>query len=160
LLFPPGDEDYLTKKVRADGKDKRLYEEFVVHREISSNPASLTTRRELFEQYPRWAPRLLRLYEEIEDPTPTTWLERYSDRRKSARHVYTLTYLALVLALLLGILTVTLGILQVWISYCDWKGDIGGICGSQPADGIHTAPGTNLTVATSSKVRTVVRFEA
>lgn len=128
------DEPYLGQKVRQEKRDKSLCNGFTTHHKRRFDSWPLTNRRELFERYPRWAVRLLILYEEADDPTPISWLDRFSERRKAARHTYFLTYLALVVALLLGVVTVGLGAVKIWISYCDWKGDIGGICGSSTVD--------------------------
>jgi hypothetical protein len=130
LLFPNRHRPHTEKLVKAAGKDTRLWRLDDVHDPASRPPESIV---QLYERYPRWGPRLEALYEEVNNPSPTTWLGRYSDRRKSPRHSYVLTYLAVVLAFLLGIITIALGIIQVLISYCDWKGDIGGFCGSKPS---------------------------
>lgn len=88
----------------------------------------LTTRRELFERYPHWAVRLHILYTEAEDPTPVSWFGRWAERRRAARHTFWLTFLAFVAAALFGILASILAVIQVWISYCQWKGDGARFC--------------------------------
>lgn len=159
LIFPAHDDVYLRKKVAAVNKDKRLLEGFAIHQETGYSSPQLTNRRQLFEQHPRWGMRLLLVHEESEDPTPTSWFEQLSERKKSARHVYILTYLALVLALVLAIFTVALGIIQIWISYCDWKGDIGGVCGSRSGDGLSSTTGDSTT-GIPIVTRRVVKFNA
>lgn len=159
LIFPAHDDIYLKKKVETANKDRRLLAGFGIHQEYGCVSPQLINRRQLLKRYPRWGLRLLLIHEESEDPTPTSWFERFSERKKSARHVFVLTYLALVLALILAIFTVALGIIQIWISYCDWKGDIGGVCGSGSSDDLSSTSGHSTTVM-PTVARKVVGFDA
>ncbi|KAK5659867.1 hypothetical protein OQA88_13330 [Cercophora sp. LCS_1] len=85
------------------------------HRPIRTNKA-------LFERYPHWAMRLELLFEEAEDPIPVTAAEKWAERRKGPRYTFWITTVAFVFALLFGLITLGLGGVQIWISYCDWRG--------------------------------------
>jgi hypothetical protein len=59
----------------------------------------------------------------MENPTPVTRIERWSDKRKSARWATWWVVLGLLFAVLFGFAATALGAVQVWISYCSWLDD-------------------------------------
>ncbi len=59
----------------------------------------------------------------MENPTPVTRIERWSDKRKSARWTTWWVVLGLLFAVLFGFAATALGAVQVWISYCSWLDD-------------------------------------
>jgi hypothetical protein len=169
LLIPVRDRNWLGKKLRKgrlDGGgrwnwpwkkptkkplDQRLKAPFKFWYIENWDPRPLTNRRELFERYPYWAVRLHALYEEAEDPTPVSWIGRWSERRKAARHTFWLTYIAFVVALLFGIMGALLGTFQVWIAWCTWGGNGSSACNP----GIATTSST--TAISSTSTSTAVR---
>ncbi|XXH00872.1 hypothetical protein Hte_007223 [Hypoxylon texense] len=72
-------------------------------------------------RYEYWGARLLRLYDELENPTPRGFLENWLERKSGARYVMLVTLAGVVIAILLGILGLAVGILQVWISWQQWQ---------------------------------------
>jgi hypothetical protein len=89
---------------------------------------SITNSRQLFDEYSYWAPRLCLILKEVDNPTPLSWFGKWADRRKGARHTFSLTYLGIVIAVLFGMAATCLAAVSVWISYCDWQGDISWAC--------------------------------
>jgi len=97
---------------------------------------------ELFDVFPHWGDRLYSILQEVAEPTPMSWHEKWSDRRKSPRYMYWAGALALMLAFLFGNFATVLGALQVWISYCSWKGPSAGwACQTKSASAAPIAPG-------------------
>lgn len=43
---------------------------------------------ELFDVFPHWGDRLYSILQEVAEPTPMSWHEKWSDRRKSPRYMY------------------------------------------------------------------------
>lgn len=123
LLFPAHDRPWLEKRIKKQSLDKRLKAPFIFLHKEDWHSRPLTNRRELYARYPHWAVRLHTIYEEAQDPTPMSWVGRWSERQKAARHTFWLTYLAIVVAVLFGIVSVVLGVFQVWISWCSWGGN-------------------------------------
>ena len=91
--------------------------------EYPGDASLLEDMQDLFERFPYWGERLYKVLKEVEDPTPMTWYEKWSDRRKSPRYTYWAGVIALGFALFFGITATILGALQVWISYCSWQGE-------------------------------------
>ncbi|MCJ1327308.1 hypothetical protein MMC10_003976 [Thelotrema lepadinum] len=65
--------------------------------------------------------RLLELYEELQDPRPRGWFEEWMERRSSGRYIMMATLIGVVVAILLGIVGLSISILQSWIAYQAWK---------------------------------------
>lgn len=93
---------------------------------------SITNLKQLVEKYPYWATRLYAILVEVDNPTAISWFGRWSERRKAARHTFSLTYLGIVIAILFGMAATGLAAVSVWISYCDWQGDISRVCRTSP----------------------------
>jgi hypothetical protein len=132
LLFPESDlsaRKFIKQAITRDALDSRFTRlgQIVLQAcdySVESVPPEYT--HDLFEQYPYWSDRLYKLLKEANDPSPTTWYEHWSDRKKSPRYTYWAGIIALSLALFFGVLATILGALQVWISYCSWQGDAAG----------------------------------
>lgn len=77
----------------------------------------------LYKRFPHWGGRLEDLWKEVDDPTPVTRIERFSEKRKSPRWTTWWVLLGLVFAILFGITATVLGAMQVWISWCSWMDD-------------------------------------
>lgn len=120
LLFPlvndSGSRKFLKRWIHQHELDERLLEPYPVYDKTS--PRRL---RELYQQYPFWAPQLSQLLEEVNDPTPVTRWERYAKRKRSQAHMYKCAVAALILAAVSGTLATLLAVVQVWISYEAWQ---------------------------------------
>ena len=78
--------------------------------------------------YPHWGLRLQLICEEAANPTPVTALSLWIDRRKSPGDTFWITAVAFSVAILFGIVSTVVGIIQIWIAYCDWRGGGRGMC--------------------------------
>ncbi|KAI1628062.1 hypothetical protein EDD37DRAFT_624124 [Exophiala viscosa] len=65
--------------------------------------------------------RLAELYEESKNPTPHSLLDKWLDRKSGARHVMFATLVGVLIAIVLGILSLAVSICQAYISYQAWK---------------------------------------
>lgn len=152
LVFPPKDRLWLesilkprrnmlkfwtrtSERSRAAARDRRLLAPFDVHlkgtEEYEKYQRPILSTADLFEVYPHWALRLQSMYEEAEDPTPSSEVGRWAERRKGPRHAYWVTVAAFALAILFGIAGTLLSALQLWVAYCQWQVSGGGRgCGS------------------------------
>lgn len=165
ILFPTRDYLWLESLIESSAKpswsrlwkasdddaarlDKRLSFAFQNHHGVREYDLPLTNVKDLFDRFPHWAIRLHQIYAEAEDPTPTSFLGRWSERRRGPRHTYWVTVLALVLASFFAFAALTLGGVQVWISYCQWQGpggDAGFACRTQFPEPTSTTGNTGLT---------------
>ena len=71
-------------------------------------------------RYIYWGDRLMDLYEELQDPKPRGiyhWLQE----RSKGRHVMMATIAGVIFAVVLGLLSLAVGILQTWFAYQQWK---------------------------------------
>jgi len=65
--------------------------------------------------------RLVELYEEVQNPRPRGWLEKWLQRRSGARYVMLATLLGVIIAILLGLAGLAVSSYQTWIAYQQWK---------------------------------------
>ncbi|KAJ0119787.1 hypothetical protein J7T55_013991 [Diaporthe amygdali] len=128
LLFPPRDRAWLDSIIRprrkwmvwrkqTPARDERLSAPFDLQikgiQKFEKFRRSILNTADLFDIYPHWASRLQLIYEEAEDPTPSSTV-------------------AFALAILFGLAATILGALQLWVSYCQWQVPDGGHgCGSK-----------------------------
>lgn len=139
LLFPPKDRQWLKSQIKSHRKwsgwgwptlttelDARLAAPFDNTLAAVNYYQPLTNSEELYKRYPHWASRLQALYEEAEEPTPSSAIGRWAERRRAARHTYWVTVGAFALAILFGIMSTIVGVLQLWVSYCQWQVPNGG----------------------------------
>jgi hypothetical protein len=137
LLFPATDGASEVHLRNAAKRDPAFAEGFSVFSQRHEGPRDARKPEnvaDLYKKFPHWGERLDVLWKEIENPTPVTRIERWSDRRKSARWNTWWVVLGLVFAVLFGLAATILGALQVWISYCSWLDDpmVAG-CSAKPA---------------------------
>lgn len=92
----------------------------------------LTNIRELYELFPHWGRRLQALYDEADEPTPSSALEKLAEGKRANWRTYWIAVIALVLAAVFGLLSVVLGTLQLWVAWCQWQVPSGGkACGAR-----------------------------
>ncbi|KAK0648720.1 hypothetical protein B0T16DRAFT_408661 [Cercophora newfieldiana] len=72
-------------------------------------------------RFPVWGSRLMDLYEEIENPKPRTLLDSWLERKSRARHVMMVTIFSFAAAVLLGFLSLCVGIFQAFVAWEQWK---------------------------------------
>jgi hypothetical protein len=65
--------------------------------------------------------RLMALYDELENPTPRSWMEKWLERRSAPRYVMMATLLGVIFAVLLGLAGLAVASYQTWITYQQWK---------------------------------------
>ncbi|KAJ4419462.1 hypothetical protein N0V82_004907 [Gnomoniopsis sp. IMI 355080] len=140
LLFHPKDRQWLKSQLKPHRKwsgwgwptktielDQRLSVPFDTTLAIEMYDQPLANMDELYKRYPHWASRLQALYEEAEEPTPSSAIGKWAQRRQAARHTYWVTVAAFGLAIFFGITSTVVGILQLWVSYCQWQEPNGGL---------------------------------
>ena len=71
--------------------------------------------------YSYFGSRLMELYEEVNNPTPRGFVEKWFERKSGARYVMMATLVGVLIAIILGALSVAIGIFQAWIAYQAWK---------------------------------------
>jgi hypothetical protein len=86
---------------------------------------SIRTPEEKDIQYVYFGSRLMDLYEELENPKPHGWIEKWVERKSGARYVMMATLIGVVIAVLLGLAALALGGYQAWVSYQQWQHPIG-----------------------------------
>jgi hypothetical protein len=126
LLFPATDGASRVILRDAAKRDPAFAEGFSVFSQRHEGPRDARkpeTIADLYKKFPHWGERLDVLWKEIENPTPVTRVERWSDKRKSARWTTWWVVLGLVFAVMFGLTATILGAMQVWISYCSWLDD-------------------------------------
>lgn len=108
LLFPEDDSKsskFLAQEIVSKSLDPRLSTSFQLYHGLDEYPGDAALPedvQDLFARFPYWGKRIYKLLKEIEDPTPLTWYEKWSDRRKSSRHMYWAGVIALSFALVPG----------------------------------------------------------
>lgn len=65
--------------------------------------------------------RLAALYDELENPTPRGWLQKWLERKSGARYVMMATLVGVMIAVILGILGLGVASFQAWVAYQQWK---------------------------------------
>lgn len=68
-----------------------------------------------------WNARLDDLYDQIQNPTPSRLFEKWMERRSGARYVMMATLGGVLIAIVLGALSLGVGIFQAWVAYQQWK---------------------------------------
>lgn len=141
ILFPPvgnmRSQRLLAKEVARHNLDPILLQPIRFHASDHQNAGDVQKPTDvygLYEQFPFWGARLQNLWAEAEEPTPTSFIGKLSDRKKSPRFMYWCGVLTLTVAVMFGIVSTILAALQVWISYCSWMGDVSG-CGLKQSVG-------------------------
>ncbi|KAF2964489.1 hypothetical protein GQX73_g9089 [Xylaria multiplex] len=83
--------------------------------------ASWQLREEELTAYEYWGSRVMDLYDELENPTPRGFVEKWMERKSGARYIMMATLAGVLIAILLGILTLAVSIIQTWIAWQQWQ---------------------------------------
>ena len=75
--------------------------------------------------YLHFGSRLADLADELENPKPQSWMEKWFERKSGARYLMMATLIGAAIAVLLGIASLALGGYQAWIGYQQWKHPVG-----------------------------------
>lgn len=65
--------------------------------------------------------RLLDLYDEVQSPKPRGYLEKWFERRSGGRYVMMATFVGVIFAVILGMLSLGVSVFQAWVGYQQWK---------------------------------------
>lgn len=68
-----------------------------------------------------WSTRLEDLYEYMQNPTPSGYIEKWMERRSGARYVMMATLGGVIFAVILGMLSLAVSIFQAWVGYQQWQ---------------------------------------
>ena len=71
--------------------------------------------------YHYFGAKLTDLYEELINPTPRGWVEKWLERRSGARYVMMATLIGVVFAVVLGMAGLAVGAYQAWVGYQQWQ---------------------------------------
>ncbi|KIW26149.1 uncharacterized protein PV07_09269 [Cladophialophora immunda] len=71
--------------------------------------------------YHHFCSRLMDLYDETISPTPRSLVDKWVEKRSGARHVMMATLVGVIIAIILGILSLAVSIFQAWVGYQAWK---------------------------------------
>ncbi|KAJ3535332.1 hypothetical protein NM208_g7172 [Fusarium decemcellulare] len=69
--------------------------------------------------------RLVELYEELDNPTPRGFLEKWLERKSGARYVMMATLGGVGIAIILGALALAVSIFQAWVGWQQWQHPVG-----------------------------------
>lgn len=114
ILFPSDKESQalLSSLVSHSSFDKdcRNYESAAYRKEDEKN-----------SQYRYWGARLVELYNESQKPTPRGWLQTWLERKSGARYVMMATLIGVIIAIVLGFLSLGIAGFQAWVAWQQWK---------------------------------------
>ncbi|KAF5009709.1 hypothetical protein FDECE_4055 [Fusarium decemcellulare] len=69
--------------------------------------------------------RMVELYEELDNPTPRGFLEKWLERKSGARYVMMVTLGGVGIAIILGALALAVSIFQAWVGWQQWQHPVG-----------------------------------
>ncbi|KAK7430683.1 hypothetical protein QQZ08_002727 [Neonectria magnoliae] len=90
-----------------------------IARIVDSPPSQPGTNEPMIYQY--WGSRLLDLYDELENPTPRGYFQKWLERKSGARHAMMATLIGLFVAVMLGALTLVVSVFQAWVAWQQWR---------------------------------------
>ncbi|KAH3907137.1 hypothetical protein HBI56_115590 [Parastagonospora nodorum] len=113
VLFPPdpGSQKLLRRLVRKHGWDKGLELDTTTPERKYKDP-------DISFKY--FGQRLEELYDEMQTPTPHTWLHRRLKKREDA-YVLMVAMYGVIVAVVCGFLTLVTAIFQSWVAWQQWK---------------------------------------
>ncbi|KAK6333702.1 hypothetical protein TWF730_003885 [Orbilia blumenaviensis] len=119
IIFPLSDPSAVTLLQRLV-VDKNFDEDC-----LRFEASAIRQPHETNTRYLYFGARLADIYDELENPTPRGFISRWA-KRKGAGHANIATIVAVVIALIFGLVTLGLGGFQAWISWQQWKHPIDG----------------------------------
>ncbi|KAI0545436.1 hypothetical protein F4679DRAFT_477958 [Xylaria curta] len=108
-----------------DSESQSILRSLVAKDKFDPDNCGVNTSWQLREEeliaYEYWGSRLVDLHDELENPTPRGFIETWMERKSGARYVMMATLAGVLIAILLGILSLVVSIVQAWISWQQWK---------------------------------------
>lgn len=68
-----------------------------------------------------WCARLADLHDQMDNPSPAGFLEKWMERRSGGRYVMMATLGGVLIAIVLGALSLAVSIFQAWVGYQQWQ---------------------------------------
>lgn len=68
-----------------------------------------------------WGSRLTDLYDELENPTPRGFFEKWLERKSGSRYVMMATLVGVMIAIVLGIFSLAVSVFQAWVGWQQWQ---------------------------------------
>lgn len=65
--------------------------------------------------------RLADLFEELENPKPHGWIDKWLERKSGARHLMMATLVGVTIAVMLGMASLAVASYQAWVAYQQWQ---------------------------------------
>ncbi|KAF4465361.1 hypothetical protein FALBO_7794 [Fusarium albosuccineum] len=84
-------------------------------------PSSYLLEAEGTSGYRYLESRMVELYEELDNPTPRGFLEKWLERKSGARYVMMVTLGGVGIAIVLGALALAVSIFQAWVGWQQWQ---------------------------------------
>ena len=72
-------------------------------------------------KYHYFGTQLVDLHEELQNPAPRGWFEKWLERKSGARYIVMWTLIGVFFAILLGMATLAVTSYQTWLTYQQWK---------------------------------------
>ncbi|TRX95935.1 hypothetical protein FHL15_003077 [Xylaria flabelliformis] len=108
-----------------DSESQSILRSLVAKDKFDADNCDVNTSWQLREEeliaYEYWGSRLVDLHDELENPTPRGFIETWMERKSGARYIMMATLAGVLIAILLGILSLAVSILQTWITWQQWK---------------------------------------
>jgi hypothetical protein len=83
--------------------------------------ASIRNADEKDVSYHYYGARLADLYEELNNPRPRGWVQKWLERKSGARYIMMASLIGVAIAIFLGMASLALGAYQAWLSYQQWQ---------------------------------------
>ncbi|KAI0458938.1 hypothetical protein F5B21DRAFT_372569 [Xylaria acuta] len=108
-----------------DSESQSILRSLVAKDKFDPDNCGVNTSWRLSEEelmaYEYWGSRLVDLHDELENPTPRGFVETWMERKSGARYVMMATLAGVLIAILLGIASLVVSIVQTWIAWQQWK---------------------------------------
>ncbi|PSN71043.1 hypothetical protein BS50DRAFT_570448 [Corynespora cassiicola Philippines] len=119
ILFPPGRESHALLSLLVS---RHKFDEDCLRYES----ARYRDEGEVASSYPYFGARLAELYDELQTPTPRGKLHTWLERKSGSRYVMMVTMVGVLIAIVIGLLSLGVSGFQAWVTYQQWKHPISG----------------------------------